>query len=308
MAALSQKKSCGQLMEEFGEFIWNRTREFMGRTGSSWALILIFYLVFYAFLAALFSLTMWVMLQTIDEYHPKYSDRLSNPGLMIRPKTESLEIVYSMNNTNDPSWKGYVEKLNSVLEEYNSSVQEQRGSVCVGGVYNRQEDNGDVRNYPKKACQFLRSSLGNCSGEEDPTYGYKDGSPCVLIKMNRVIGFLPAVNQGLSNTSITINCTGKRLKSAVNESNEETDRLLGSRVYFPNNGMNLGTIDLMYFPYYGNKAQKNYTQPLVAVKFLNAKPNTDHYVECRVNALNINNKDDRDKFAGRVIFKLRIDN
>ncbi|XP_066450054.1 sodium/potassium-transporting ATPase subunit beta-2 [Eleutherodactylus coqui] len=296
MAALSQKKTCGQIMDEWKEFMWNpRTREFMGRTASSWALILLFYVVFYAFLTAVFVLSMWVMLQTIDEYHPKYSDRLGNPGLMIRPKLDALEVVYGSNS----SWQPYVDGLNSVLQDYNKTVQEERGSLCASGVYNKQEDTGDVRNYPKKACQFLRDYLGNCSGIEDPTYGYSNGTPCVLIKMNRVIYFLPEPIKDLSNTSITINCTGK---------NEENDRLLGARQYFPSLGSSaLGTIDLMYFPYYGNRAQKNYTQPFVAVKFLNVTRNMDHNVECRINAANINNQDERDKFQGRVIFRLRID-
>lgn len=109
---------------------------------------------------------------------------------------------------------------------------------------------------------------------------------------------------------------------------------------FPANG----NIDLMYFPYYGKKfhvsplggprvmtppgkrilgkeaklpwawtltlspplAQVNYTQPLVAVKFLNVTPNVEVNVECRINAANIAIDDERDKFAGRVAFKLRI--
>ncbi|KAG8430500.1 hypothetical protein GDO86_020487 [Hymenochirus boettgeri] len=206
MATLTQKRSCGQVMQEWKEFMWNpRTREFMGRTASSWALIVTFYLVFYAFLTGMFVLSMWVMLQTIDDYVPKYSDRLANPGLMIRPKTDGLEIVYTLNNTG--SWGSYVSAINAVLDEYNSSVQMQRGSVCPSGKYNIQEDTGEVRNNPKKACQFLRSSLGPCSGEQDPTYGYRDGSPCVLIKMNRVINFRPVPIGNLS--AITVSCSGK---------------------------------------------------------------------------------------------------
>lgn len=53
-------------------------------------------------------------------------------------------------------------------------------------------------------------------------------------------------------------------------------------------------------------AQVNYTQPLVAVKFLNVTPNVEVNVECRINAANIATDDERDKFAGRVAFKLRI--
>ena len=43
-------------------------------------LILLFYLVFYGFLAALFSFTMWAMLQTLNDDVPKYRDQIPSPG------------------------------------------------------------------------------------------------------------------------------------------------------------------------------------------------------------------------------------
>lgn len=43
-------------------------------------LILLFYQVFYGFLAALFTFTMWAMLQTLNDEVPKYRDQISSPG------------------------------------------------------------------------------------------------------------------------------------------------------------------------------------------------------------------------------------
>ena len=297
MASGAPKKTCGQVMDQVGEFIWNpRTREFMGRTGSSWALILLFYLVFYAFLTAMFSLTMWVMLQTIDEYTPKYTDRLSNPGLNIRPKSDNLDIVYNVSDSS--TWNSSVQALDDFLSSYNDSVQADKNDVCVSGQYNIQEDSGEVRNHPKKACQFNRSSLSSCSGN-DPSYGYPNATPCVIIKLNRVINFLPkpiVASQGY----VTVNCS-ENVKSG-------SGRNLGA-VYYPSEGNNTdssyGSIDLMYYPYYGKKAQTNYSQPIVAVQFTNVSFNEDYNIQCSIYAANIQ-FEDRDKYAGRVNFKLRV--
>ncbi|XP_059498574.1 sodium/potassium-transporting ATPase subunit beta-2b isoform X2 [Stegostoma tigrinum] len=280
------KKSRGQTMREWREFLWNpRTREFLGRTSSSWALILMFYVAFYTFLTGLFSLTMWVMLQTVNEYTPKYQDRITNPGLMIRPRTDSLLVTFNV--TEESTWQTHVQALDAYLDSYNDSVQVTNNVQCKPGTYYLQEDSGDVRNTPKRSCQFNRTMLGKCSGLEDKTYGYSEGKPCILVKMNKIIGFLPGEGK-----TPYVSCEGKT------KDNNEVHELQ----YFPSNG----TLDLMYFPYYGKKAHVNYTQPLVAVKFVNVTNNMDLNIECKVYSSNVKNDDERDKFAGRVVFTLNI--
>ncbi|KAL7850870.1 hypothetical protein AOLI_G00212260, partial [Acnodon oligacanthus] len=249
------------------------TGEFVGRTASSWGLIFLFYLVFYGFLAGMFTLTMWAMLQTLDENVPKYSDRVASPGLVIRPK--SMEIVY---NRSDPSqYQEFVQHLETLLQQYNDTEQV-KNELCLAGQYYEQDGSEQ-----KKVCQFRRSSLGLCSGLQDSSFGYREGRPCVIVKMNRIIGLKPAGDP-------FINCTVKGENLLIQ--------------YFPQEGR----IDRMYFPYYGKKAHDGYVQPLVALKLLLRKEDysKDLTVECRVEGSNLKNNDDRDKFLGRVTFRVLV--
>nr|XP_033815473.1 sodium/potassium-transporting ATPase subunit beta-3 [Geotrypetes seraphini] len=277
--AKEESKNFGQTVAGWKQFIYNpRSGEVLGRTAGSWALILLFYLVFYGFLAGLFTFTMWVMLQTLDDNVPKYRDRVSSPGLMISPKSDSgLDIVFRKSVPS--TYADYVKALHSFLQPYNDTTQGAKNVFCTPGFY-REEDESK-----KKACQFNRTMLGQCSGIEDPTFGYSNGSPCVIVKMNRIIGLKPEGNP-------SINCTFKK---------DDGVQLL----YFPD----YGKIDLMYFPYYGKKVQDTYVQPLVAVKIITTSNATEEDIqfECKIHgSSNLRNSDDRDKFLGRVTFKVLI--
>lgn len=67
---------------------------------------------------------------------------------------------------------------------YNDGAQERKNIRCTQDRYFMQDDLEE--SAERKACQFKRSSLGDCSGLQDPHYGYSQGRPCVLLRMNRV--------------------------------------------------------------------------------------------------------------------------
>ncbi|XP_074056621.1 protein ATP1B4 isoform X2 [Macrotis lagotis] len=263
-AQATEQWSLAAKMQQVKNYLWDpEKREFLGRSGQSWSLILLFYLFFYAFLAGMFTLCMYTMLLTISPYIPIYRDRVSPPGVMIRPYTYSF--VFNFNASERSTWISYVDSLHHFLQPYNDSVQDEKNLNCPPGQYFLQEGAEDKE---KKACQFKRSFLGNCSGLDDPTFGYSTGQPCVLLKMNR-----------------------KGNKSD-----------LKSMEFYPE----AGTFDLSYYPYYGKLTHVNYTSPLVAVHFTEVKKNRAVGVECQLKGKNIANNITNDRFLGRVIFTLNI--
>lgn len=59
---------------------------------------------------------------------------------------------------------------------------QENNEECIPGEYYMQ----DGSEMTKKVCPFRRTSLSLCSGLSDTDFGYQEGKPCVLLKMNRV--------------------------------------------------------------------------------------------------------------------------
>ncbi|XP_007537516.1 potassium-transporting ATPase subunit beta [Erinaceus europaeus] len=289
MAALQEKKTCGQRMEEFRHYCWNPdTGQMLGRTPGRWVLISLYYVGFYVVMTGLFALSLYVLMWTIDPYTPDYQDQLKSPGVTLRPDVygeHGLDISYNLSSPD--SWRGLVLTLHNFLAGYSPELQEHNLNCTEEGYF--LQPSFRAPNHTKFSCRFTADMLHNCSGQQDPSFGFMEGKPCFLLKMNRIVGFLPG------------NTTVPRVDCAFLDPARQHQEPLQVAFYPPN-----GTFDLHYFPYYGRKAQPTYTNPLVAAKLLNVPRNTEVDIVCRVLAEHVTSDNPHDPYEGKVEFKLQI--
>jgi len=285
-------------------FVWNSERkEFLGRTGSSWFKIFSFYVVFYGCLAGIFIGTIQAMLLTLSNYKPTYQDRVAPPGLSHTPRSVKGEIFFTMNN--EESYSKIVKSMQELLEKYDSlnqldAAKYEDCGAAPGEYRNRGDLEGDAGE--RKACRFNKDWLGSCAGT-DGHFGFKDGKPCIIVKLNRIVNFRPKPPK--SNETLPVEaqanfqpyvmpmyCTNKR---------EEDKAKISGIEYF---GFK-GGFPLQYYPYYGKLLHPQYLQPLVAIKFNNLTLDEDLRIECKVFGANIDYSE-KDRYQGRFEFKVNI--
>ncbi|KAG7467053.1 hypothetical protein MATL_G00149330 [Megalops atlanticus] len=287
------------------KFLWNsEKKELLGRTGGSWSKILLFYVIFYGCLAGIFIGTIQAMLLTLSNYKPTYQDRVAPPGLTHTPRSEKAELAF--NKDDMMTYVKYTKVLKDFLELYDDDKQlDQMKYEDCGDAPDTYKNRGDLESDVgvRKACRFKRSWLGSCSGIDDKEFGFKEGKPCMIIKLNRIVNFRPrppTSNESIPEEAqakvqpnvIPVFCTNKR---------EEDAGKIGEIKYY---GIG-GGFPLQYYPYYGKLLHPQYLQPLVAIQFMNLTMNTELRIECKVFGDNIDYSE-KDRYQGRFDIKITV--
>merc|ERR1712212_179316 len=197
--------------------------------------------------------------------------------------------------------------MDKFLEKYDDDKQlnEMYFEECGGAVADTYKPRGDLESDlgSRRACRFSRTWLGACSGLTNKTYGFKDGKPCLIVKLNRIVMYkpqpplndsklLPAVQAKLVPNVIPIYCSNKR---------EEDAGKIGDIEY---HGIGEG-FPLQYYPFYGKLLHPHYLQPLVAIQFTNLTWNEELRIECKAYGVNIKYSE-KDRYQGRFDVKLTI--
>jgi len=261
--------------------IYNKdTGEVFTRTPKSWALIIIFYAIYYTCLAAFWAAMLTIFFTTIDENVPKWQSGIigRSPGVGLRPKQpdnliDSSMITFSVTKAKDDDkanilgYQGWIDRTNEFLEPYRNSQE------------------------------FDLATLGGC---QNAPYGYDQGKPCIFLKLNRIYGLvhdyynstdtfpaddkdglaelpaelrtiIEAQPEGEARNQVWINCRGEYPADVEN---------IKSIKYFPKTRGFPGE----YFPY---TKQAGYLSPLVAVQFEPKNVGQLLHLECRAFARNI---------------------
>jgi sodium/potassium-transporting ATPase subunit beta len=266
------------------------TGTILTRTPLSWALITLFYLVYYTFLASFWALIFFVFWQTIDPKTPKWIAEQSiigtSPGLGMRPEQTDALIDSSMiffnkdskdDSENVAGWGSWVERLDAFLSTYEN--EEQHGLKCSETVKPKPGSG--------EACHFDLSNLGPCNNKG---HGYDIGQPCIFLKLNRIFGVTNDVYNDPENLPEEM---PQHLKDHIKAQPNKDQVWVDCRGEYPADEEGMG--NLVYYPpsrgfpsyYFPFENQDHYESPLVAIQFKNLNLGQLLHIECRAWAKNI---------------------
>ncbi|XP_047987248.1 sodium/potassium-transporting ATPase subunit beta-2 [Leguminivora glycinivorella] len=300
--------------ESFRIFLWNsETGQFLGRTGSSWAKILLFYVIFYACLVGFFAGLLAVFYQTLDMKVPKWqldsSIIGSNPGLGFRPMPDSANVESTLiyYRAND---KGSVLKWAKVIDDFLQTYRRKgSGSGEVPGAENRVPcsfNSGPLGE--KQVCDVPVDDFHPCTPANQ--YNYELAAPCVFLKLNKIFNWKP----NLYNT--TEDLPGNMPEDLRQHIKSNAGKNEANMVWVSCEGENPADVEnigpIQYLPrrgfpayYYPFTNKDGYLSPLVAVLFEKPRTGVLINIECKAWAKNIFY--DRYERRGSVHFELMVD-
>ncbi|GAU92065.1 hypothetical protein RvY_04204 [Ramazzottius varieornatus] len=306
-------------MESFMEFMYDSKQgTVMGRTGISWLQIIAFYIFFYCFLAGFFSSVMVLFLQTLDVHYParqlKHSKLGVHPGMGFRPHPTDFEssLIWIKTGDRDDQTKArieYTKGLNDYFEGYNKNYETASNMTLEAGQRPVYVDCSlENPNKPDHTlCKVDLNAFGSCGNNTG--YGYNIGQPCVLLKLNRIVNWLPE--------SFDLNDpnTPKELKDWVAAHLSNTTMPTKNQVYVTCDGEDLvdqekmgqvslhpPSISASFFPYTN---QPFYLSPVVMIQFHNPERGVMIDVVCKAWAKRIERNVNQQ--LGAVRFSILVD-
>lgn len=275
-------------------------REFLSKDAMGWFKLSAYYAVYYLWLSIFFCTLLflfWVVRirgQTLPIYYNTDSVmnyKVVNPGLGFRPQLDPESELIFVDTANPID---NVKSMKYFLADYHQKKE---------ATFKNGHDEEVSFNIDELIQDSPCSDLNN--------FGFGSNSPCVAVKLNRIIGWLPEVGE-LKDLPAGVNETVKELESSdekfihVNCEGQEgadRDQIQEVEYYSGLSSNKVAGINFKYFPYMN---QANYLSPLVFVHFKEVTTNVLINVLCKAYAGNIDNEDKLNK-RGMVKFQLYVE-
>jgi len=313
--------------EGFKQFLWNsETSEFLGRTGMSWLKIGIFYIIYYALLAGFFMGMLLIFYQTLDPKIPRWQNTNGiiggNPGVGFRPGPDNKSIestlIWFRHGDDNGNWQAWVNRLDKFLEPYNDTVtpKDKDGKeMTVDRVDCENLEDGPGDN---QVCKVDTSVLfqGDCTKEKH--YGYREGNPCILLKLNKIYGWYPKYynHSDMGKKEMKEKNVPQEIKDLMETNVNTSNEGLNRRVWIQCKGENPADVEnageIVYYPYQGFSAnffpylnQPGYVSPAVFMQLKKPNKGVMIAIECRAYAMNIEH--DSMERRGLAHFEVMID-
>jgi len=284
-------------------FLYNPdTGEVLGRTGSSWFKITVFYIIFYICLAAFWTVMLVIFYQTLDAFQPKWTLDASLigtvPGLGFRPRppmaTIDSTLIYFRAEESNATYKQWIDDLDKFMQTYKKP--EENGEYLV-----------DCKEDPapkNKACIVTAEEIightTNCTLAD--TFGYRYGTPCVALRINKIFGWKPEPYKTYEFPAgfpehLRASYEGNRVYITCEGENAADQENMGPVKFYPRQW-----VEGKHFPFTNIPG---YRAPFVFAQFTRPEKGVLINVECKAWAGNI--KHDRQERIGSVHFELMID-
>ncbi|KAM3172921.1 hypothetical protein ACTXT7_013561 [Hymenolepis weldensis] len=189
-----------------------------------------------------------------------------------RPNINFLTSLIAYESSNPQSYMPYVQNLRTFFALYEEvNIRPQDGfSTCENGI--------KTPDSPLFVCKFYPIVLESCVKENN--FGYDRSEPCIILKINKIYGWLPDIENTTMSKNALVRCYG-RYDSEFED--------VGTLHYYPNVTIDgvvyflfIGYFDNLYFPYI---IQYAYRPPVVAVQIKQVKRNSLFFLSCRLHNL-----------------------
>jgi sodium/potassium-transporting ATPase subunit beta len=223
-----------------------------------------------------------------------------SPGLGFRPQPEPDKSLIFIDKFADA---GTINPFAKNLDQYLQVYYWTKDPV---EKVERDEDEAESKEKRQEFRKFSIKDPGPCRNETQ--FGYANGQPCVLVKMNKIVDFRPKPGaKAEDKKTYDTTCTHNKKAVAIHCHGEypaDVDNV-GDITYYSESGPDnkCGSLDTSWFPYRGKQNRRDvYQAPYIWVQLLNPKPNVLINVLCRIYGQNI----DFDRKTGRALTRFQV--